>query len=557
MVKVKRRTKRDSAGHIYAVCHFWGNCPRDVKNKFEHKTVADKILQYGSAGVYLGGAGISTGERPINVPSVRAPVRAVPRVPVETGGLRVPSLAPAGGTSVHISDVVAEAPSQDFSAVRGDLHKMALSVLQHPTEPSVTVVEPTRPPNTFAPVAGSAPGSGQSGIELQVFPGRDAPELIALGPHGPAMQKSIPQVTSTSLYGNPAFEVQTSTADIVGETSIPEEVHVTGHAVGGIHVTAAEVLGGAGGVHPLEPLDIELMEMERGLGPSDSAIMRETEFIRTSTPVRNPVDIAPSRPPGRLPKDSIWTRLFGRRVQQIPVMEDVFLDRPQELVQYLNPAFEESVTMVFERGLESLATAAPHPDFEDVVSLSAPVTTRTAGGRIRLSRLGQRGTIRTRSGATIGPQTHYYRELSTIMPEEAIEMRSFGEHTGDATVIQGYAETALANYPMPGDIGGPDMIPEEHAPEDDMVSIDLSIPSQGTVHDNAQVPAVAWRLPEDVPVVMANIDGATDVISPIVFGKDIVPAALPVPQPAFLLASGSTYYLHPSLLRRKRKRIYI
>ena len=57
-----RRTKRDSATNIYRTCKQAGTCPPDVINKVEQTTIADKILQYGSAGVFFGGLGISTGK---------------------------------------------------------------------------------------------------------------------------------------------------------------------------------------------------------------------------------------------------------------------------------------------------------------------------------------------------------------------------------------------------------------------------------------------------------------------------------------------------------------
>ncbi|QGM48359.1 L2 [Hemidactylus frenatus papillomavirus 2] len=57
------RSKRASATQLYNDCKLTRTCdqaPRDVVDKFEHNTLADKILKYGSAGVYLGGLGIGT-----------------------------------------------------------------------------------------------------------------------------------------------------------------------------------------------------------------------------------------------------------------------------------------------------------------------------------------------------------------------------------------------------------------------------------------------------------------------------------------------------------------
>ena len=60
MVRAKR-TKRDSATNLYRTCKQAGTCPSDVINKVEQSTIADNILKYGSAGVFFGGLGISTG----------------------------------------------------------------------------------------------------------------------------------------------------------------------------------------------------------------------------------------------------------------------------------------------------------------------------------------------------------------------------------------------------------------------------------------------------------------------------------------------------------------
>ena len=62
---------------------------------------------------------------------------------------------------------------------------------------------------------------------------------------------------------------------------------------------------------------------------------------------------------------------------------------------------------------------------------------------MRVSRLGKRGTIRTRSGTQIGSQVHFYRDLSTINTEDPIELQLLGEHSGDATIVQGPVESTF------------------------------------------------------------------------------------------------------------------
>nr|QOI17584.1 L2 [human papillomavirus 42] len=56
-----RRRKRASATQLYQTCKASGTCPPDVIPKVEGTTLADKILQWGSLGVFFGGLGIGTG----------------------------------------------------------------------------------------------------------------------------------------------------------------------------------------------------------------------------------------------------------------------------------------------------------------------------------------------------------------------------------------------------------------------------------------------------------------------------------------------------------------
>ena len=56
---------------------------------------------------------------------------------------------------------------------------------------------------------------------------------------------------------------------------------------------------------------------------------------------------------------------------------------------------------------------------------------------------GTRATIRTRSGAQIGSQVHFYRDLSSINTEDPIELQLLGQHSGDASIVQGPVESTF------------------------------------------------------------------------------------------------------------------
>lgn len=98
-----RRRKRASATQLYRTCKAAGTCPPDVIPKVEGTTLADRILQWGGLGIYLGGLGIGTGSgtggrtgyvplstRPGTVVDVSVPAR--PPVVIEPVGPSDPSI---------------------------------------------------------------------------------------------------------------------------------------------------------------------------------------------------------------------------------------------------------------------------------------------------------------------------------------------------------------------------------------------------------------------------------------------------------------------------------
>ena len=122
----------------------------------------------------------------------------------------------------------------------------------------------------------------------------------------------------------------------------------------------------------------------------------------------------------------------------------LFLTQPSKLVRFAfdNPVFEEEVTNIFENDLD-VFEEPPDRDFLDVRELGRPQYTTTPAGYVRVSRLGTRATIRTRSGAQIGSQVHFYRDLSSINTEDPIELQLLGQHSGDATIVQGPVESTF------------------------------------------------------------------------------------------------------------------
>lgn len=77
------RTRRRRAGgdDLWRGCQY-GDCPKDIRDKYTNNTVADNILKWGSLGVFLGGLGIGTGGGEAPVPETYVPW---PRPPEDVG----------------------------------------------------------------------------------------------------------------------------------------------------------------------------------------------------------------------------------------------------------------------------------------------------------------------------------------------------------------------------------------------------------------------------------------------------------------------------------------
>lgn len=397
-----KRVKRDSATNIYRTCKQAGTCPPDVINKVESTTIADKILQYGSAGVFFGGLGISTGKGtggttgyvPLGEgPAVRvgnAPTVIRPALVPDTIGpsdiIPVDTLNPVEPTT---SSIVPLTDSTGPDLLPGEVETIAEI---HPG--------PTRPPPDTAVTTST---NGSSAV-LEVAPEPTPPSRV--------------RVTRTQ-YHNPSFQVITESTPTTGESSLADHILVTSG-------TGGQTIGGS---------TPELIELQDFPSRYSFEIEEPTPPRRTSTPIQRIQNIIRRRGGG----------LTNRRlVQQVNVENPLFVSRPSRLVQFQfdNPAFEEDVTQIFEQDIDTF-NEPPDRDFLDIKTLGRPQYSETPAGYVRVSRLGKRGTIRTRSGTQIGSQVHFYRDLSTINTEDPIELQLLGEHSGDATIVQGPVESTF------------------------------------------------------------------------------------------------------------------
>ncbi|AAX86624.1 L2 protein [Puma concolor papillomavirus 1] len=512
-----KRRKRAAPKDIYPQCKISNTCPPDVLNKAEQSTLADKILKYGSAGVFLGSLGIGTG---------RGSGGTLGYVPVGTGqgvrlGTRVSTVRPSLPiSSVGTADVI------PIDAV-DPLGPAVLPGNVFPTavEDPFTIQPPRFPSIVEEPVSVHSESIvTESVTEVPV----NTPKVTIDGQ--PAVLEVVPEtreprILSRSQYGNSAFEVSLTASAGSGETSSSD--HILVHGFTGGHVIGEQI--------PLQELG----------GRSFSSTLEAETTFTTSTPKADAV-AEPRR---------VFT---SRRLEQIPVRDPGFISRPRSLVTFQNPTFDESVDLFFERDVAELALAAPNEDFRDLVSLSKPTFSRTLEGRVRVSRLGTKATMRTRSGLVIGPQSHYYYDLSDIAPAENLELTpignmSLGEQSGQAVISSGTSDLEIISL----ESSTIDSYPEEFLlAEIESVANDLQLVFGDR---RAQQPISVPHIQRPSPQVFPQFEGVY-----VSQGTGSVPPTIPTDPnktPAIILeiwGSGENYSLHPSLLkRRKRKRLIL
>nr|AFK84999.1 L2 [Miniopterus schreibersii papillomavirus 1] len=276
--------------------------------------------------------------------------------------------------------------------------------------------------DVFAEVSPPDPSLDSVAVGPTVTDGGSSAVLeISPDPNMPVRTSRI----SRTHYHNPTYVVNVHSTASSGETSLPDDIIIAaGHS--------DTVIGRSGEDVPLR--------LFRG-GPPSTAEVSETSFgggdggARTSTPIAR----------GRRPA---LTSFLRRGVEQVEVTERDFLLQPGRLVEFGfdNPAYDplDEVTLQFQQDVEDIARAAPTVEFRDIIELNRGVFSETPEGGIRLSRLGRRGTIRTRAGTVLGGRVHFFQNLSDIS-EADIPLLTYGEVSGSSQVAVGDTsiETAL------------------------------------------------------------------------------------------------------------------
>lgn len=503
------RRKRAAPKDIYPSCKISNTCPPDIQNKIEHTTIADKILQYGSLGVFLGGLGIGTargsggriGYTPlgegggVRVATRPTPVR--PTIPVETVGpseiFPIDVVDPTGPAVIPLQDL-----GRDFPI------------------PTVQVIAEIHPISDIPNIVASSTNEGQSAI-LDVLQG-----------------SATIRTVSRTQYNNPSFTVASTSNISAGEASTSDIVFVS-------NGSGDRVVGE----------DIPLVELNLGLETDTSSVVQETAFS-SSTPIAERPSFRPSR-------------FYNRRLyEQVQVQDPRFVEQPQSMVTFDNPAFEpelDEVSIIFQRDLDALAQT-PVPEFRDVVYLSKPTFSREPGGRLRVSRLGKSSTIRTRLGTAIGARTHFFYDLSSIAPEDSIELLPLGEHSQTTVISSNLGDTAFI---------------QGETAEDDLEVISLETPQ---LYSEEELLDTNESVGENLQLTITNSEGEVSILDLTQsrvrppFGTEDTSLHVYYPNsskgtpiinpeesftPLVIIAlnnSTGDFELHPSL-RKRRKRAYV
>nr|AYA93717.1 MAG: L2 protein [Human papillomavirus] len=503
-----RRVKRASPDDLYRSCKLGGDCIPDVQNKIENTTLADKLLQIFGSILYLGHLGIGTGRgsggqygyRPFGATTNKAPEITVtrPTVPINPlGGAEVIPLEvinPEAPSIIPLTDGLPDFPTVDTQPPTTEIAEIDITTQVQPTD--------NLPTSNQQPTVISTPDI--TVVDFQ--PGPSPPKRIALdvgfSPSDAIQLNIIPE----PKYFDPNINV------FVDPNIVAEDVGYE---------------------------DIELAPISN---IADFEIQEEA-VPKSSTPLHRIESLIGQ-----------GKQLYNRFVEQVQTRNPNFLSRPSRLVtfDFENPAFEDEISLQFQQDVNEVA-AAPDENFRDIISLSKPLYSETSEG-LRVSRLGQKASMRTRSGLIIGPKVHYYMDISEISELPEIELHTFATFSGEANLIDAINESTFIDQISLENNTYPDELLEDILEENfNNGHIVISVSDAIGEHSEIPVPTLdltvrpvigdfSTPLIVNYPVYNSNLDSAA-----------LQPSATNVKQSY----ESSNYFIEPSLIKKRRKRKYI
>lgn len=501
------RNKRASAEDLYKQCAT-GDCPPDVKNKIEGDTWADRLLKWFGSVVYFGGLGIgtgrgsggSTGYRPLGAGTSRPigesiPVR--PAVPVDPIGpvelVPIDTANPAGPAIVQLTDITLPDPSIiDISNPTTDLGAGEIDIISA-NDPLTDIGGVGSNPTIISTTNESAV------LDVQPIP---PPKRFALD------VGNTPTGTHLTVYAS---------------TTHPDpdiNIFVTSGFEGEIVGDVEEI--------PLETFNT----------------MQEFELQEPVQKTSTPSDVL-TRFVGRA------RNLYNRFTEQVPTQNPNFLGQVSRAVQFEfeNPAFEDDVSFTFERDIAELQ-AAPDIDFRDIRVLHRPSYSTTETGLVRVSRLGERATITTRSDLELGRPVHFYQDISVIEPTDTIELQPINDTSHISTTVNTMLDSTIINPAFDSNLYNEANLLDEYTEEFDNAHLLMTT----TETDNETLTVPTLPPGTSIRVFIDDYGSGIVVFNPVVTTKQ--QAVLPIPtEPHVILDLFSDdFYLHPGYLKRKRKR---
>ncbi len=465
--------------------------------KVEGSTIADKILQYGSMGVFLGGLGIGTGQgKPVSGGYV----------PLRTFGSTASISSTAGRGTAAIKPFAGGIPLETLETIGAfrpsavEESSLGTGVGIHSEAPSILIPDSAPSGNVLGGLDVSTDSSADTLITLLEPEGPDDIAVLEVRP----TEHSRAHLSSSSMHPNPLFQQLEPAA--IGDTSTFENV----------------LVGGS------------------GIGDNYSESIELTLFSepRTSTP----------EPGFKKPRLRGIFNYFSRRYYtQLPTSDP---DPGAAAGSYVfeNPVFDSKA---FE---PELPTDAPptHADAEESPFISAAKLLQGPSGRVGVSRIARPTAMGTRSGVRVGPLFHLRHSFSTIAPSaESVELVPTVLEEGE--VITTVAESHLGDNAFE---------------EVDLDSVTSDTPLLETEHlshsgKKSNLPAAGGM---SRPVIAVDVDaGQSEGLQPprirdISTGHDhynpdststiVIDGNIIIYSTYF-----KHYYLHPSLYRRKRKRL--
>ncbi|ADJ96357.1 L2 protein [Phocoena phocoena papillomavirus 4] len=463
-----KRVKRASAESLYRTCKAAGTCPPDVVKKIEGSTIADKILQYGSLGVYLGGLGIGTGS------GTGGRTGYVPLRGGSGGGV-------AGGRPTTIGPI--ELPKPPAIA----LEETVVTASDPSIIPLVEISSDTQP----TVIGGNGGGPVTVTPDIPIIT-HNTPDVTVAGPDAPPAVLDIGPTTSNGA------RVRVAQSEFHNPVYYEGQGENVGEASDSIHTL---IRGGA--------------------SSSANSAFSESIELQTFSPKS-------STPLSSVIRGQTALKLYSKGLTQVNVANTNFLHDPRSLFTFDNPAFNIEDTLDFD---PEDAAAVSDPQFLDIVKLHRPALTTTRRGAVRLSRIGQKQSMTTRSGKRIGARIHFFKDLSSIHPVEGdIEMQDL------SVPPDSFEDEAYTGPSIPGN------------GIEEVFDIFTGSPSTPLEYSRQSISINGSTISLDFP----HTQGVQTLYPPFTTHTAITPGQ-PI-SPAFWNMSYSTFYLHPGYLARKRKR---